>query len=175
MQPYCHQNHYLDGYRLISLSFLNMSSKKVLIVGVDSIIGSALEKALISDGYCVTGSTRRLSPLTYNRIYLDLGDPSYINLSNISFDIAVICGAITSLGICEDYSSTSRKINVDGTVKLGNLIKQSGAFNFLSTNLVFDGTKPHYLADDPPNPLTEYGKQKAEVENLFYLLMGHRQ
>ena len=37
---------------------------------------------------------------------------------------------------------------------------------------MFDGTKPHYLADDQSNPLTEYGKQKAEVENLFLSTNG---
>ena len=35
---------------------------------------------------------------------------------------------------------------------------------FLSSNQVFDGTRPHRLGNEPTSPQTAYGRQKAEVE-----------
>ena len=43
---------------------------------------------------------------------------------------------------------------------------------FLSTNAVFDGRKPLAAVDDPVNPKTEYGRQKAEAEKQLLGLGG---
>lgn len=37
---------------------------------------------------------------------------------------------------------------------------------FISTDYVFDGTKPPYKTTDTPNPLNKYGLSKAEGEKL---------
>lgn len=142
------------------------TDRKVLIVGADGVIGSALEEHLIREGYQVTGSTRRLNQLTTKRLYLDLKDTrTFSNLGHQRFDTAVICGAVTSLQICEERPSLTRKINVDGTIALAELLSKADThLIFLSTNLVFNGTKPHYSSDDTKTPVTEYGKQKATVE-----------
>ena len=43
---------------------------------------------------------------------------------------------------------------------------------FLSSDKVFDGTIPHRKADDPRCPKTEYGKQKADAEQLILAMKG---
>lgn len=153
------------------LSAVNSSTadQKVLIVGADGVIGAALEEKLIREGYQVTGSTRRMNQLAANRLYLDLEDPNtFSNLEHQKFDTAVICGAVTSLQMCEDRAVFARKINVDGTIALAELLSKADThLIFLSTNLVFDGRKPHYNAEETKNPVTEYGKQKATVETYL--------
>jgi S-adenosylmethionine synthetase len=37
-------------------------------------------------------------------------------------------------------------------------------FIYISTDYVFDGTKPPYKIDDKPNPLNKYGISKLEGE-----------
>ena len=54
------------------------------------------------------------------------------------------------------------------TVELARQLWDRGAFVvFLSTNLVFDGTSAFPKVDDPPNPTTAYGRQKAEAEDAL--------
>ena len=37
---------------------------------------------------------------------------------------------------------------------------------FISTDYVFDGTKPPYKENDAPNPLNKYGKSKLDGEKV---------
>jgi len=39
---------------------------------------------------------------------------------------------------------------------------------YVSTNAVFDGTKPPYRETDPPNPINTYGRIKLECEKLVH-------
>ena len=145
------------------------SDQKVLIVGADGVIGSALENHLIRLGYQVAGSTRRLNQLPTNRLYLDLEDTAtFDSLENKRYDTAVICGAVTSLQICEENADYTKKINVNGTIALAELVSKNDThIIFLSTNLVFDGSSPRHKAHARKNPVTEYGRQKALVETYL--------
>jgi dTDP-4-dehydrorhamnose reductase len=78
---------------------------------------------------------------------------------------AVLCAAITNLDQCRRDSRGTRKINVEATLVLARRLADSGAFvTFVSSNLVFDGSRPLRKPDDPACPRMEYGRQKAEVE-----------
>ena len=37
---------------------------------------------------------------------------------------------------------------------------------YISTDYVFDGTKPPYSAEDEPNPLNSYGQTKLDGEKV---------
>lgn len=146
-----------------------VNDQKVLIVGADGVIGSALESHLVSVGFQTAGTTRRLNQLPINRIYLDLEDTNtFINLERQKYKVAVICSAITSQQLCDDNPVCARRINVDGTIALAELLsKKDTHIIFLSTNLVFDGSRPHYRADAKKSPVTEYGRHKAFVEDYL--------
>ena len=147
----------------------------VLIVGGDGVIGSALNKCLLAEGYQVTCSTRRHGDHCGTSVYLDLQEPaSFATIKNRHFDAAVICGAITSIQECEQNPAQTRQVNVDGTLAIADLLAESGShLLFLSTNLVFDGGKPTTQASETRNPLTEYGRQKASVEEAL-LAASHK-
>jgi dTDP-4-dehydrorhamnose reductase len=79
--------------------------------------------------------------------------------------VAVLCAAITNLEACRRDPEGTRKVNVEHTLTLARHLADRGArVIFISTNLVFDGSKPLRPADDEFCPRTEYGRQKVEVE-----------
>jgi len=141
--------------------------RKVLIVGVDSVIGAALEKRLVINGCQVIGSTRQHYETSSERVYLDLQDSqTFTSLERQGCRTVVLCGAISSLQACEKDPLIARSINVDGTIALAEILERSGAhLIFISTNMVFDGSRSHFGAKDKKTPITEYGRQKAEVED----------
>jgi len=158
-----------------SSSFGSDIPQHVLIVGGDSTIGSALNKRLLVEGYQVTCTTRRPGGYGNSSLYLDLEDPTSISsLKYRHFDVTVLCGAITSIQKCEKNPEQTRQVNVTGTMAVADLLRESGShLVFLSTNMVFDGSKPKAKSTDTRCPLTEYGKQKAAVEEV--LLAARRQ
>lgn len=142
-----------------------------LIVGVDAMIGSALYARLKLDGTEVHGTSH--AGKNPGDIILDLaGDPkTWPPLPKA--DVAYFCAAVSKLDACENDPKAAHKVNVTGTLALARRLAESGAFTvFLSSNHVFDGTKPHRKAGEPPSPITEYGRQKAETEKGITGLQG---
>jgi dTDP-4-dehydrorhamnose reductase len=62
----------------------------------------------------------------------------------------------------------SRRINVTGTLDLIDKLRAHDLpILWLSTDKVFDGSRPHVQPETPPNPVSEYGRQKAETEGAL--------
>lgn len=141
----------------------------VLIVGGESTIGAALATRLLAEGYQVTCTTRRRATNGAHSLYLDLHKPdSFSSLLHCDYDTAVICGAITSIQQCEQSPELTRQVNVDGILAVANLLRHSRSHVvFLSTNMVFDGSKSHFRSSDIRCPNTEYGRQKSMVEEAL--------
>lgn len=78
---------------------------------------------------------------------------------------AFLLAAVTSYQRCADDPQGSRRVNVDGVLTLAEQLAKAGAFVvFPSTTAVF-GDVPGTPAESAPAvPTTEYGRQKAEVE-----------
>lgn len=50
---------------------------------------------------------------------------------------------------------------------MGNFVANAGiTMLYISTNYVFDGTKPPYSEEDEPNPLNIYGQTKLDGEKV---------
>lgn len=85
---------------------------------------------------------------------------------------AYICAGETSTEKCEKYPNETRGVNVEGTVKLTGELHGIGAdVVFISSERVFDGSRPFRKITDDVCPTTEYGRQKAEAERAL-LAMG---
>jgi len=66
---------------------------------------------------------------------------------------------------CRREPAESAIVNVRNTVALAKTLVEIGVLViFLSTNMVYDGSKPFRKADDPVCPRTEYGRQKSGAE-----------
>lgn len=73
--------------------------------------------------------------------------------------------AWSNVGDCAREPVRARRINTEATATLAALARSDGIpMLFASTDLVFDGTQPPYGEDAPVNPLSVYGRTKAEAE-----------
>jgi dTDP-4-dehydrorhamnose reductase len=127
------------------------------------------------NGFKVTTTTRRQVNLHKHSLYLDLGDErSFRNILSSTFDTVVICTGITSIRECEENPQATHAINVSAVLEIARYVALRSNFCvYLSTSLVFDGKSILPKIEDDTNPLTEYGRQKAEVERHLIKMSGN--
>ncbi|MDC1280658.1 sugar nucleotide-binding protein [bacterium] len=140
----------------------------VLIVGVDSKIGSALKERLIKQNVTVYGTTRKLEKINKDTFYFNLENSDYREFKNLNYDTVVVCAGTTKISQCEEDPQKHRTINVTNTIKMVETLSKNGSFIiYLSSNTVFDGKKAFYKNTDKTCPTTMYGIFKSEVENYL--------
>jgi len=138
----------------------------LLVVGADGLIGRTLAGHCRKRGETVIETCLDQTGSSGAAIQLDLAHDSWPVLPRCR--AAVICAAITSQEQCRQDPEAARHINVARTLDLIRALEEAGTFVvFLSTNLVFDGSRPNRSWDDPLSPQMEYGRQKAEVERAL--------
>jgi dTDP-4-dehydrorhamnose reductase len=98
---------------------------------------------------------------------LDITDRANIGrLAELEPDVVIQCAAMTNVdGAARDPISAFR-INAFGTQNVALACQKcNAALLYVSTNEVFDGTKPApYLEHDATNPINAYGKSKLAGE-----------
>ncbi|MCS6989067.1 MAG: SDR family oxidoreductase [Chloroherpetonaceae bacterium] len=107
---------------------------------------------------------------------LDLTDETSVwnVVSTIQPNVIVHAAAHADTSFCEWNRAAAKALNLDATKTLATLAEMFGArFIFISTDLVFDGTKGDYDETDSPNPISYYGETKAEAESLVRKLVGN--
>ena len=140
-------------------------NSKTLIVGSDSLVGSAYQHHLEQAGKPAIGTTRRRETADGSRIFLDLAD----DLSNWAcppdIDVAILCAGITKFAYCQADPVATARVNVVGISKVTTTLVKAGIkVVYLSTAVVFDGLAAQRKADVPVCPTTEYGRQNAQAE-----------
>ena len=149
------------------------SRNRYLIIGGDGLIGSALTNFFKNSGEEVLSTTRHKSTRD-DTIYLDLADEAskWGALNNIgSFDAVIFCAGITELDKCEKNKIFTRKVNVENVIILASILERNCKhFVYLSSNAVFDGSNKYPSHNDIQSPINEYGRQKAEIENMLLKL-----
>ena len=137
---------------------------KVLIVGIDSVIGSELARVLTGAGESVVGTTRRRSAGDDETVFLDLSDDVTEWRAADGIAVAVLAAAMDQQQCLRD-PELSRRVNVDNMLIIARSLMNAGArVVFLSTNLVFDCAHPNQPADSVYRPLNVYAAEKAAVE-----------
>ncbi|HLB41657.1 MAG TPA: sugar nucleotide-binding protein [Gammaproteobacteria bacterium] len=138
---------------------------KSAIIGASGYIGSHLfRKYRLFFSDCIGTSFSRINK---GLVYFDLRYPDLLklNLEETEHKAVIITSAITDMLWCEAYPTESYAVNVQGTL---NLIEQIGKTSlttiFLSSDYVFNGQIGNYSDLEATHPITEYGRQKAEVE-----------
>lgn len=142
-----------------------------LIIGASGFIGNRLYNYFKSKGLDAKGTyySKTFEGFERDGIYLDFSDPNFSeilelkNLTHIFF-----CNGIARIDECKINRDLSYKINVTNTINLlENFIQTDTIPIFLSSDMVYNGTKKFYKEEDDVCPITEYGKQKVEVENYI--------
>jgi dTDP-4-dehydrorhamnose reductase len=138
-----------------------LRAKKVVVVtGAGGLIGHAL---MTTAPVCVPGWD--VHGLTRQR--LDLTDTTALQalFRELRPRLIIHCAALSKSEPCEQNPALARALNVAVTVHLAELAREM-PFIFLSTDLVFDGRAGHYDEAARINPLSVYGKTKAEAERI---------
>lgn len=135
--------------------------KKLLVTGGSGDLGRVLCERAVAAGYEVTAAylsrPQRLKAGT--PLQLDLTDRNAVQQTLDTLQPDIIVHTAMSM------SSTRQQI-VSGAYHLSKLSNKSTRLIFISSDMVFDGTKAPYRDDDPPSPLSAYGQAKAEMEMM---------
>ena len=137
---------------------------RILVIGANGFIGSYLFD-LIKGKHDVTGTS------THDRNFeilniAEFGKTSKF-LHKINPDAIYLPAGITNLDYIENHQNETRKVNVLGTRNIANYCKVNNCkLVFFSSDAIFDGRKGPYSENDGPNPVSIYGKQKLEAENI---------
>ena len=138
----------------------------LLIVGADGMVGRAMVNRLVQTGKPVWETSHLPYTASDRRVFLDMTQDVSAWHPPEPVTAAVICAAVTSLEHCQSYPEESHWFNVYSTLIVAEKLVANGAFLvFLSTSQVYDGSLPFRKASDAVCPQTEYGRQKAFVEN----------
>jgi dTDP-4-dehydrorhamnose reductase len=106
--------------------------------------------------------------LAVGRPALDICEPGSITRAMTDFgpDVIVNAAAYTAVDKAESEPDAAFALNRDGPRMLAEAARKRGAVIIhVSTDYVFDGTKPTpYVEEDPVAPLGVYGRSKLEGE-----------
>jgi dTDP-4-dehydrorhamnose reductase len=142
-----------------------------LLVGADSEIGAATARQLSQLHISYIATTRRRERVGAGRLFLDLAAPLDCWRPPAEISAACIFAAIARLQTCDADPAGSSFINVTQTMLLAERLLAEGIpVLFLSSNQVFDGTRPRVPPNAPLCPVSAYGRQKARTEQA---LMSH--
>jgi dTDP-4-dehydrorhamnose reductase len=90
-------------------------------------------------------------------------------------DVVVYPAGFTWVDGCERDPARARAANLDQPLALARAAAGLGArFVAFSTDYVFDGARGPYSEDDPPNPLSAYGRAKRDAEVALADALGDR-
>jgi cupin fold WbuC family metalloprotein len=136
-----------------------------LLFGGDSEIGAATYRSLKKEGRAVMATTRRRDAVSSERPYFDILN----SLDDWSLppetEAACIFLGVARLRDCAANPAKSALINVTQSLRLVDKLLAKGVYVvLLSSNQVFDGQSADVKVDSPVCPISEYGRQKAEVE-----------
>ena len=141
---------------------------KVVVTGASGLLGRAVYKDITSSFY-FDAIGLAFSRTEGGLIKLDLCDFSTTSdfLRAQKPGIVIHCAAERRPDVVDGNPDQAFTLNVETTKNLASTCAEIGALLiYISTDYVFDGTKPPYNVDDVPNPLNKYGEMKLEGENI---------
>jgi dTDP-4-dehydrorhamnose reductase len=134
---------------------------RILLTGKNGQVGSELAKLLPAFG--------ELTAL--GRSELDLRKPHDIRrvIAQSRPNLVINAAAYTAVDRAEKEEPLARAINRDACAVIAEEAKKIGALLVhYSTDYVFDGSKGMpYMEEDPPNPLSAYGRTKLAGEEVI--------
>ena len=130
---------------------------RVLVTGAGGQIGREVVEACAGDDVVAT-----------DHATLDVGDRDAVlqTITSTAPDVVVHAGAWTAVDACEGDPDRAFRVNALGTRYVAEGARRVGAWVcYLSTDYVFDGTKPEPYAEwDAPSPVSVYGRSKLGGE-----------
>lgn len=150
---------------------------KVLITGANGLLGQKLVELFLEQNVnfiaSSVGENRNNDCPQENYFSMDITKNNEVNevIEKSNPSHVIHTAAITNVDYCELNPNDCEKVNVKASKNLADICSKNNIhFQFVSTDFVFDGEKGNYSEEDAVNPVSVYGKSKADIEK--YLIDG---
>ncbi|MBI5068841.1 MAG: SDR family oxidoreductase [Deltaproteobacteria bacterium] len=145
----------------------------MLLVGASGQVGQACARAFAAAGWEVVG-TRHASASPELRS-LDLADEPALRAAvrEVAPSVCVVAAGMTNVERCEAEPALAEALNARAPAVLASACAAVGARPvYLSTEYLFDGTAGPYREEDPPHPISAYGRSKRAGEQAVLAAPG---
>ncbi|MEU6238157.1 sugar nucleotide-binding protein, partial [Kitasatospora sp. NPDC047058] len=145
---------------------------RILLLGASGFVGGGLWAHLAHRHEVVgTFATRPVPGLVHQDLCDERGLAS---LAADGFDLVVHAAGLVPLEAAEADPELAHRLNVRPVEVLLDAVRGSAAkLVLLSSDNVFDGTRPTYTEEDRRSPVNVYGRTKAAAEDLLLAAGGH--
>lgn len=133
---------------------------RLLITGGSGDLGRPLCKLAIAAGHEVWAT------YVNHPERIKAGQPTRVDLTDKEAIDALVRTVAPDIIIHTAVDQSSPEMIVNSAMYLRDVARASIRFINLSSDLVFDGTKPPYREDSPYCPLSDYGRAKAKAESF---------
>ena len=143
---------------------------KILITGVNGLVGNSLFKLLEESDHIVYSSSRNIEGLAKYKV--DITNKNEVDsfFESEKPDLVINSAAMADVDLCEEERELCWKVNVEGVQNLVDMCNRYGShLTHISTDYIFDGKKESgiYLENDKPNPQGYYAESKLEGERII--------
>ena len=143
---------------------------KILITGVNGLVGNSLYKLLEKSDHIVYSSSRNIEGLAKYKV--DITNKNEVDsfFESEKPDLVINSAAMADVDLCEEERELCWKVNVEGVQNLVDMCNRYGShLTHISTDYIFDGKKESgiYLENDKPNPQGYYAESKLEGERII--------
>ncbi|MBW0451123.1 SDR family oxidoreductase [bacterium M00.F.Ca.ET.228.01.1.1] len=142
---------------------------KVAVIGASGLLGRAVMNELAEQPAWQVVGTAFTRPAP-NTVALDVRDSRAVEefVEREAPDALVVAAAERRPDVCERHPELARALNVDAVRAIAAAAHRRGAWTLsISTDYVFDGSRPPYRPDAEPAPLNAYGRSKLEGERAL--------
>lgn len=151
-----------------------MGKETILVTGSNGLLGQKLTDLYLQNNninLVATGKGSNRYPSKEGYVYQEMDITNSHNVKEVlemyKPSVVIHTAAMTQVDDCEFKKEECVSLNIDSVKNLSELSSEMG-FHLvhLSTDFIFDGTKPMYTETDEPNPLSYYGWSKLEAEKM---------
>lgn len=139
--------------------------KRCLVLGASGFLGREVLPVLRQDFDITPTAMNHASP---GFIRVDIRDAGELEeaVKNSEPQAVVALAAYREPDFCEEHPDEAEKLNTSPYRKLIQILPPKCQLLFVSTDYVFDGNRPPYTESARRNPLSVYGKTKADAEDI---------
>lgn len=147
-----------------------MSKKRILVFGLNGLIGWHLFQFARPDFECFGTYRRRLAEFKSPEFFrVSMHDQAQLErlVKKVDPHYVIHAWSMCDLDICESLPELARKVNVSGTDTILKSLRQAKRLEkilYISTDHVFSGQAGPYHEENDPEPMHVYGQTKIAAE-----------